>query len=277
MPERLLFCADNLFCDRLYSSHVLSADEEATNFEVWHLGTARRHFGDRWEPTTTNVDHWAKARCDVPRYADFCAIDRASNHKAKRFKLQNSGDDFTGIRTAWDITLPSVPGGAPAGGPGAITEEGAWIKTFAPELAYDWRLYSVAMGAGIVPQLTGVWLGKCWQPTDWLLELPTQDETIGVQFLETKSPFGWSGRTRYVRGRQGTLIIRPGNENDYDMIRWQVLTLFAGGYPAWLIHDAVDGGPKARLIACPTGELDFGRRRGIRREILIPFVEEQPL
>lgn len=277
MAEKLLFCADNLFCDLMYPKHTISAITERPGFEAFNVGVGRRQAQVRWEPTGTNIDNWLKVRCDQLRAADFCAIDRNSNALGFRYVLEDSGDDFGTPVPVWDITLPTVPGGQPSTIPGAVTNELAWLRTWPADMAYDWRLTSKAMGAGLVPQLAGVYLGKAWQPTEFLLNYPVDDETYDIQYPETKSPFGWSGKGRAVRIRSGSLVVKPASETDYDMIEWQVLGLFAQGFPAWIVQDRIDGARRAFLAYCPPGRLDWGKKEDWPyRGITIPFIEEQP-
>lgn len=287
MPEKLLFCADNLFDVLQYPLHVITADQEATNYEAWHVADWRRQYGDAWRATSANADHYVKVACDQLRGADFLAIDRESNHvdrlttppTGKRFLLEHSADDFaTPAVSVFDANpVAAVPGGGIASAAGALSDEGSWLKTFTADGAYYWKLTSKAMGANIVPSLTLVTLGKAWQPSNFLLFLPTSDRTFRISQQETESPYGWVGRTRTVKKRVGRLLIKPADESDFDFIMWQVVGLFGRGFPAWIIHDKVDGSRDAIYARCPNAELDFGERDDwITRGITIPFEEEQP-
>jgi hypothetical protein len=279
--ERLLFCCDNLF-DRLqYPGHVGSADETAANFEWWHVADWRRQFGDRWQPTTANVAHYLQVLCNIPRAADFLVLDRGHNWATRTLNLQASGDSFTvgsGIADlVGAIALPTIPGGNLAGGVGAVTSEGAWAKTFGVTMNQGWRVAFAAGGAGVIPQVVGCWLGKAWQPTSFLLNHPAQDRVWSTTRTRTRSAYGWQGSSRPVRFRTGTLRIQAADELDYDMIEWQVLDLYARGFPAWICHDKVDGSRDLMLVSCPDTTLDWGTRQGYKRRglIEIPFEEEQ--
>jgi hypothetical protein len=157
-----------------------------------------------------------------------------------------------------------------------VSEEDAWVKTFSVDAWHDWRLTSKAMGAGIVPQLGGVWLGKAWQPSEYVLDFPLDDEAFDIAFEETLSPQGWAGRTAPARGRRGTLHVTFPSEADYDLVRYQVLGLYARGFPAWLCLLRDQRPERTLLVRCPAGALAFARTGGILRTLDIPFVEEQP-
>ena len=279
MAERLLILVENLLLDAQFPNRLLVADQEASGLTVDKVANARRHPGDRWQATTANADHTITLTADELRAASCLVIDRASNHLGKRFVLETSSDDFVTSRTVFDVTIPLVPGGQPADALGAVTDEGSWIKTFPPEAAYGWRLTSKAMGAGVVPQLTGVWLGLAWAPTQFLINYPVADETAQITSQTTVSPAGWRGRQRPAAVRAGEITIEPGDDTDYDAIRYQVLGLLGkGGFPGWLIHDRIAGGRGALLVALPEStRLDFGRTKWPFRKLTVPFEEEQPL
>jgi hypothetical protein len=278
--EVLLVLAENLLLDAQFPGRLLVADQEASGLTVDKVANARRHPGDRWQATTANADHTITLTTDELRAASCLVIDRASNHLGKRFVLETSNDAFVTVRTVFDVTLPLVPGGQPGDALGCVTDEGAWIKTFPTEAAYGWRLTSKAMGAGIVPQLTGVWLGLAWQPVNLLLNYPSQDEAYAVASASTVSPYGWRGRFRPAVARSGQLVIDPGDEAEFDLIRYHLLGLMGvGGFPAWICWDRASGGRKAFLGSLPDSTtLDLSRvKESAYRRLTLPFLEEQPL
>jgi len=278
--EVLLVLAENLLSDAQFPSHTLAADQEATGFEVWHLADNRRQPGDRWQATSANADHTVTLTCNQLRAADCFVLDRASNHLGKRFLLESSNDSFATAHTVFDITLPLVPGGAPGEAYGCVTDEGSWLKTFPAEAAYGWRLTSKAMGVNLVPQLTCAWLGKAWQPANLLLNYPSQDEAYAVAAAVTMSPAGWRGRLKPAFARAGQLLIQPGDEGEFDLLRYHALSLMGdAGAPAWICWDRVSGGRKAFLAALPdSSQLDLARvKESPYRRFTLPFLEEQPL
>lgn len=275
----LLLCAENLLSEEIVTGDAaVTADQEATGYEAWHVANARRYLGDRWQPTTANANHYVQRTFALPRAFDFVAIDRESNHRGYPYSLTHSGDGFTTISTPWSLTIPTVPGGAPAGAVGCVTDEGAWLKTFPTEIARGIRLNSLAMGAGLVPQLTGVWIGKSWQPTVGVVEEHADDERWRVQTRSSLSAAGWRGRTRPSKARAGTLVLYLTTVQDVDMLRYHIGLMMAG-HPAWLVFDRDNGGRFARLIWLPDDvDLDLGQKFTLpeRRRFEIPFVEEQP-
>lgn len=268
MADQFLFCADNLFADTQYSQQLATGDEEPSGYEAWRVGVGRRYIGNRWQASTANADHTLSLSCKttiagaaqaVPRGANFLAIDRASNHLGHRFQLLGSDDAFATSRVVFDITLPTVPGGQASGALGCVTDEGAWFKTFPADVHNDWRLVSKAMGAGAVPQLTGVYLGMSWQPTTYPLVYPLEGEALDIQMTEDKAPSGWTGRSRPALPRKGVAHFKPGDQNDYDHFRYQALGLYAHGQPAWICEQSADRPWRAMLVRCPSGLLGWPR------------------
>jgi hypothetical protein len=260
MAEQLLFCADNFFDPRQYPDHAVTADSEPSGTEAFHVGNGRRGAEDRWEPVTANATHYVTVVCGVLRGADFCAIDRESNlvsnaraGGAASVSLIATDDAFVSSATIINTSLPTVPGGALSGAGGALTDEDAWLKTFTPDAHDSWRLVIGAMGAGVVPQISGLWLGKAWQPTVTLLRNPLDDETIAIGGAVSQAPSGWEGSAKPSLVREGTLHIRGIGDDDYDMIRWQVMGLYASGAPAWICTRKSEQPWRAMLAQCPKG------------------------
>ena len=282
MAEQLLLCAENLFADTQFPDHVGSANEEATGMEWWHVANGRRYLADRWQSTTANAEAYVQCLFDVPRSYNFCAIDRASNHKGYGYDLASSADSFTSEHQNFTLTIPSVIGGLPAGALGCVTTEGAWLKTFTEDLNTGIRLTSQAMGAGLVPQLVGVWVGLAWTPSASVTRHPMMDETFRVTFSEATSPFGWSGRGQRARVRQGSCTIAFADLDavsaDEILLRYH-LDLYAAGHPMWLCWRKTDAPWKAMLVACPNDAVIDWRYDvdwAFRRQVTIPFMEESP-
>jgi hypothetical protein len=278
MAEQLLIAVQNFFSDLQYPGHTISADQEPAGYEAWRVGTARRHLLNRWQATTANADHYLKVDCGsgVTRGATFVAIDRKSNHVGKRFVLESSPDNsaWTGV---FDCTVPSSASGTPAGANGCLTDEGAWLKTFTVATARYFRLTSKAMGAGVVPQLTGVWLGQAYQPTDDVLYYPLDDDRYDLAFEALTSPYGWAGRSRVARVRTGTVSIKLMGTSDEAQLRADIMGLYARGFPAWICWKKTDRPTAALLGRVPAGSLALARIDAWPfRTLDLPFVEEQP-
>ena len=278
--EQLFWCADNLFNVRQYPDHVVSGSTEATGYEAFHVGTNRREAADAWKPTSANISGYVTVTCLVTRGMNFVAIDRESNHAGKTFALRGSSDGFTTYQTIVSLTVASVPGGSLSGAYGAITSEGAWLKTVTAVGGFDaYRLWSEAMGSGVTQRLTGVWVGTAWQPSGRVVTYPMDDETYDVRYEVTESPSAWAGMGRVAAPRIGTIRLMPNNENDAAMIRWQVLGLYARlGQPAWVCWQKSNAPWRSMLVRCPPGAMRYALDASwpLDRMLEIPYIEVQP-
>lgn len=288
---RFAFCADNLFADTQYVQQVPVGDQEPVGFEAYRVGVGRRHVQNRWQPTTANADHTLTVNCQalvggvvqpVPRGANFLAIDRASNLLGTRIQLLGSDDNFATFRTVLDLTLPTVPGGAITGPLGCVTDEGAWLIVFPTDVHNDWRFVSKAMGAGLVPKITNLTLGFAWiQAVSQMTA--AEDESFAVGMTEQETDAGWVGSTRGYARREGTLsLVFPiggGNPTtDYDLLRYQVLGLYARKQRAWLLMHYDDSPWRALYVRCPKGKLPWASTAsepGMSR-LVLPFQESEP-
>lgn len=280
MAEQLLICAENLFNKVQFPSHSPAASSEATGYTVDHLANGRRQTGDRFQSNNTNTDVTLTAGCNIPRSADFCAIDRNSNHRGYRYQLLNSNDAFVSSRTVWDVnTIPTVVGGRPSEAYGCVTDEGAWYKTFTVDAANDWRVTSKAMGSGLSPQITGLWLGRSWQPSEYLLQFPLEDRGYGLTYPSTRSPYGWVGQGLRARPRSGTLRLGlPSYADEYGYER-HIEQLALNGHPFWLCWQKDTAPWRAILARLPEGRYSLRvdpSWSAVYRTVEIAFEEEQP-
>lgn len=282
MAEQLLLLTENLLSDVQFPSATVSASSEASGYSVDKVANERRNAIERWEPSSTNADAYVQVLCDILRAADTVVIDRGGNHLGYRYQLLASDDSFTTYRTIFDINpLPSVAGGTPAGSVGAVTSEGAWLKTFGADAANGWRLTSKAMGTGLKPQLTGVWIGKSWQPSKYVVRFPMEDQGTDVQYPVSASSYGWMGRGLRARPRSGTIRIALPTYDDETALEYHIMSRYASGRPMWLCWSKTDAPWRTMLVTCPAGtHLNPARDPSwhpLLRSIEIPFVEEQPM
>ncbi|HEX6940890.1 MAG TPA: hypothetical protein VF158_15845, partial [Longimicrobiales bacterium] len=161
MTPRTRILAENLFSPAAYPGHVVTASEEPAGTEAFRAGTGRRHaLTNRWTPSTANVEHWIQVTADQVRAADMIAIDRGHNLAGVALQLQISDDDFATWETVLSFAIPSTAaGGAQSLDDGALTEEGAYLRRFDLAAASQWRLVIPPMGAGLRPQIVGLYLG----------------------------------------------------------------------------------------------------------------------
>jgi hypothetical protein len=280
------FLVENFFSRRQFPNHVgagpngVFGDEEAPGAESFRIATGRRWSGDRWQPLTVNAQHTLTVICDRLRGATMCALDRGHNLAGKEVALEVSQDGGATWETVFDLVLPTVVGpGALDDVLGCRTEEGAWLIRFPQTSAPRWRLRIPAMGAGLLPQVVGLWLGQGWAPQDGLRFPVAVDQT---DFLvdEIVSEAGWRGRNAPGLVRADTLNFKAGANGfyDYELGRHHVQLLFGSGKPMWIVHD--DEQTHNAVLALRPGNASLGFQRTADwsyPQAAVAWVEHEPV
>jgi hypothetical protein len=281
--DRPVFLGDNLFSQTQYPLHVITADEEPEE-PVGHaaalVANGRRH-GLNFATATTANDPWfLKAVFDQVRGADMLALDRGHNLAGKQVKLEFSDDDFvTSIQVAVDCTIPSTHGtGSLDDAHGVVTEEGAWLKRFPFRAGAACRVYIPAMGAGLRPQIVGLWVGVSYSPEH--LFRPSAPDNDFMLVEESVLPSGWRSKGRAAYPRQGAIRLRMSDFFAYERARYHLQFVFGRSWPTWIIHDE-DQADRALLADRAGGtELGLVREAGAGwayPQGAIAYVEREPL
>lgn len=278
MASPPVLCVDNYFDDLLNTGHTVSANTEASGFEVWHVANGRRSADDYWAPTTANTDAWVKVDCGAAKSADFIAIDRGHNLEGRTVALQTSSDDVTWT-SVFSVTFPSSDAAdtAISAAAGAYTEEGAWVKTFTSTSARYWRLHITA-AASYTPRVVGLWLAEAWQAgSQQYPDRPfDEDATVGA-WQATGNDQGWSAASSSAAPRQGDLSIRLDSFSEYDDTVRDFLALYRQGRVAWIVANSAQA-ERAMLAKAPAGSrvsAPYGDRWGYRT-VSLPYVEHEP-
>lgn len=241
----ILVCSENFMSAGIggqFPNHVISAEEEPAGYEAWRVGDGRRSRTppDYATASTANSTWWLRCVFDRVRAFDTIAIDRGHNLAGKTFELRSTLDatDFTGsYETPFDITMPSVtmPNLHIDNGTGVRTEEGAWLKRFPVRTGKAVELYIDAMGAGLKPEIVGLWVGLAVElRSRW----PWDDDSSELVGIRMESESGWIGRGRRTRRRRGEIVTKLQTFEQYDeLIRYHIASLFADGTPMWIVPD----------------------------------------
>lgn len=272
------FLVRNYCNDVQYGAHVVSANEEASGFEAWRVGTARRAPTHYWTPTTANQQAWVKVDCGLARPVDMLIIDRVHNlGGVANLKLQRSNDNFgANVVDVLTFTIPtSASGDNTALSSGVRTPEGVYLRTITSVSERYWRLLIPAMGAGLKPRIGGLWIGESWAPGAINRPVAEDDHAPLAEAVET--PWGWQGRTLTVPRRSGELTIELVAEADYlvadDHIRDQYVRR-----PMWIVVDDAKA-ERAFLARWPIGaRAGFGVPTDYPyRRMVLPYEEHEPL
>ena len=250
------FLAENFFNLDQFSAHTLTAEEETTGNEAWRVGAGRRVGGtirNYWQPTTANSDSWVECKCDRVRAADMLVIDRGHNLDGETVKLEISDDNFTTTTEVFSVVLPSnVYANARMGDtPGVKTTEGAWLISFDYHVALYWRVFSSAMGAGLKPQIPGLYLGNSFGPTN-APPRPWDDEPTKLAYDSIVSDTLWSASSRKAKRREATVSMRMTSDAEADEARYHFRSLYGRGDLMWYVPDT-DRAERAWLAEQPPG------------------------
>lgn len=261
---------------------TLTGNEELATHEAYHVADGRRDPSDYWSAITPNTVSYLNYALDRSRLADMVALDRGHNLAGQVISLLCSNDNFATSETVFSCTLPAVaqPGGDIDDPLGAVTEEGAWLKRFSPRAALYWRFQIGAMGANLVPNIVGFWLGKAFYPSglgDWMLNLPVSPDGGSLVGLESTSEAGWVGRGIQTPRKEGSIPLRLVTEFNYDLARYHLEAGFGMGRPMWIIFDD-NLSERAFLAIRPQPPFGFRREQTwYFPQALVPYQEHEPL
>lgn len=254
-----LFLVDNLFNGGFpgsqYPNNTITAEEEGTNHEVFHLANGRRSPLDFWTSTTANSDTWAETRCNRVRAADMVVIDAGHNLAGETVQIEGSDDNFTTIDTIHSAIIPSVssPGNID-NALGIVTEEGVWMRRVPLRAHRYYRVFIPAMGADLRPQIIGLWIGLSWEPG--LFWNPLAANRVSISGPETITPQRWRGRALLGTERVVSMTVKLPSLFAYDQARLHIEGLFAANEPMWVIPDQ-DQADQAFLAVPPLGRIGF--------------------
>ncbi len=250
---------ENLLNAIQFTGHTVTAEEEADGKEVWRIADGRRDASDHWAPKTANSSTWVKVDCAVARTADSIFLDRGHNVEGVAVLIETSPDNsaWTGVA---GLTIPSASesDGDYDNSRGITTDEGAWCLRFASATARYWRITFGAMGADLLPNIVGMWLGKTWEPG---FVKPIIDESTEVIPQQTGQ-------------RHGQIHIEL-TDTDDDATALTAMDLF-NLHPMWIVFNANEAN-RAVLVDRKPGVYGFEKGvASLARAGSIPWAEREP-
>jgi hypothetical protein len=240
------FLAENLMSKVQFPDHTVAAEEEPTGNEAWRVATGRRSGIKYATATTANSEWWIGVTFDRLRAFDMIVIDRGHNLAGYAMDFRISSDSFSTYETVFDITMPAVSSpGSLSNGLGVLTEEGAWVKSFDVRASLEARLYIDAMGAGLKPQIPGLYFGKSISVP--YLDKPWSEDMDTMFVSEATLESGWTGRGPITQRRGGTITLKASSFDNYDdELRYHFQGRFGSGAPMWIALDE-DQGDRPRI------------------------------
>ena len=235
---RLVLLSENLFNTRAFPLHVLDANQKAAGREVERVSSGRRQKSqNHWTPTTENAEAWVESTYNRVRLANTIFLDRGHNLKGKVIRIRFSADDFVTYDEVGPITIPTQAflGSRLASQPGALTEEGAWGWRFGNRAGKAVRVVFDAMGAGLRPEVVGLYLGFGFRCTNPLVK-PFDHGRREVDYPTIKSPTAWVGAGEISQRRRSRLNVRL-EATEYFAARYHFEEMLMRARPSWVVTD----------------------------------------
>lgn len=252
MPGRPRFLVENFWnAASQFGDHTITANEAATRHDAFRVGDTRRE-STWWTPTTSNSEAWIEVECDRPRAADTLVIDRGHNLDGDTVILECSDDDFSSTEEILNRTVPSNTSPNQRLSDGARNTEGAWAIHFDSRVATYWRLRIPAMGSGLKPEITGLYLGNSWQPV-FHSATPFGWGDKARQFDQATSDTGWQGRVNTREPKTRAYPMKLSSFSEYSIARYHTDGLYWEGEVMWIWPDETQA-EKGWLATAPAGE-----------------------
>jgi len=279
MSLKARFFSENFYNDIMFSGHVISANTAAAGNEAFRVGTGRRMSArNKWTPTALNLAAWIKVVCDRVRTANCIVMDRGHNLAGETIRLEVSDDNFTTKTEVFNTVVPTLvfPNNHLDQLPGVKTEEGAWAFKFTPTSGRYWRLFIDAMGAGLKPEIVGLYLGLSYEP-DYHLDLPFEDESGESFYNDVMSDTAWVASTRAASRRAGPIGLRLSSKDEYEKARYHIKKLFMEERRLMWIFFNQQEAERAVLARHNRGEYSFNVREGWHfRQSSFSWFEHEP-
>jgi hypothetical protein len=279
-----LWLSDNVF-DEIGATpdallDTLGATDDAPGHEVWRVADGLR---DRtwWTVTTPNATRHVRARLTAARAADTLVLDRGHNLAGKT--IEYLGFSSAGVFEAiyLSATIPTTPGGLPSDATGCLLPTGEWWKTMTGTAAHAQHVVRIpAMGAGLVPLITGLTLGKAFRwPTHWNAPSAYDDRRRVSWVTNRESEAG----VRVKRGRRVHRHLDFRCELDAEQWTPALVAEFARvvdrGLPVWHCTDEATAASAAALgLFQVAGDVDFDPVQApVHREVQLALDEVAPV
>lgn len=286
MPNPVLLLGDNWYDNVvLHKSYTVSNPDadDVTGNEIFRVADNLRDL-TWWTPSGTNAIRKLRviglAAVTAPT---LLVLDR--NHNLGGLAgvtLQSSTDNFATVTTTEaTFTIPTVVGGLPTDVNGCVTAAGVWVKEFSGlNTRTAWQLNVPAMGVGIAPIVTGLYLGVYYR-------LPAGVYPDAVSAWDSRAHVAYTKNQMSRRGfrvkmqpiRFAELRFKVALDGtDYPAFNAEMDRLLTYNAPWWICQDDSDAtmSGQTRLFQLP-GEITFDPIPSpIHREIDFTLEEVAP-
>ena len=244
MPSAPIILSDNLLENvAVHATYVVknfSADDVAGK-EVFHVADNLRDLTS-WMPTATNsartilVDSGSGNTIT----ANMVVLDRGHNLTGFTVTVAAYTDATLGtLIGSYSFAIPGS-GGLPTDANGCVTAEGAWVKEFTALTGRVLAFTMPAMGAGVAPVVTGLYLGT-WYRFPEYMNAPFSDDYDTDVVVQTSKLSRGALRVlaRRLNFRRIALNI-DFESTEYAAFDSQIRPMLRYGQPWWVCFDDSD-------------------------------------
>jgi len=215
--------------------------DDVAGHEAFHVADNLRDL-TYWTPAGLNSARVLLADGIASQSPSMVVLDRGHNLKGVVVTITSytfsGGNYFT--QASFTSTIPSTAGGLPSDANGCLTPDGAWWKTFTMASARAWSIGTPAMGAGIAPILTGVYMGASYRFPEYMNAPFADDYDTDVQMQVNRvSTGGLRVMTRKLNYQRLALSVDL-ESTEYAAFDLQVRPLLHYGQPWWVCFDDSD-------------------------------------
>jgi hypothetical protein len=282
VSNKPLILSDNLFENVVLHPTFLVQNfntDDAAGHEAFRLADNLRDM-TFWTRTTSNANSFVDVDCLAPVSPNTIILDRGHNLAGKTVVV-NGYDDLAhtaGINISGNCVIPTTPGGLPTDQNGCLTPDGVWWKTFTPSAKRVPSFTVLAMGVGLAPIVTGVYLGTSYRFPEYLNAPAAYDFGTQVTYKRNElSRGGVRSKSRPLNfdRLQFSVDLDSGDYAGFDV---QVRNLLRYGQPWWFCLDDSDA-PGSGLMRMFQSAQDIAydpRVNPVHREIRFDLEEVIP-
>jgi hypothetical protein len=197
-----------------------------------------------WSPAAANAIRKLRLTRDSNATPNILVLDRGTANVlgGKTVRLQSSTDGFATVTTDEVVcTIPTTTGTLASVTNGCLTADGVWWKTFTiSNSRASWQLSVDAMGAGLAPIITGLYLGIAYRFPQYFDSGSAADYSRNITY--TKNVMSRAGvRVKMKPRSHRKLIMKLALEAvDYAAFEAVITNQLEYNHPMWFCLDESD-------------------------------------
>lgn len=242
MSNRPFILSDNLFENiLLHPTFILKeTDTDTAGHELFRVADNLRDL-TFFTPVSTNSSISMAVDALAAVAPNTIILDRGHNLAGKTVTIASWTDLTFAVATATTVcVIPSTPGGLSTDANGCLTPDGVWWKTFVSASSRVQGINISAMGAGLAPIVTGLYIGTAYRFPEFLNAPAAYDYGTGIKYMRNDlSRGGLRSKSRPLNFDKLPLNIHL-DSADYTGFDVEVRRLLRYGQPWWFCLDDSD-------------------------------------